>query len=361
MSTGDTPVKSGPVSGATVKCDATNCQLVGKKLVSKYAFRCHGCSSFVLHYKCSPLANFARRDGTLDDKACELVKAFPVLSLCYDCSNICAPDGFLTAFRNVHVKLDNLLAGQEELREGLAVMKEETVAAVHDTSASAPAPDSNITWAQVVAGSKTAAKAAMKELAKEDAEAELRGRTAVLDNFPLPGDGQTDRENIQELLGKLEQGRAEVDHVRRIGAELPAQGNRPAKPRKLKVVFKEAGDQAVFVGKETRAKLREPEWERDLPRLFVTPSRTADQRHRLWLLRRRRNALNRNLPRDSQWILDSIRYRLWKKENGQVDWNVKDAPVESWCLEYDDQPAMRGRQPPDPNATLYSSPPFYHQ
>ena len=97
------------------------------------------------------------------------------------------------------------------------------------------------------------------------------------------------------------------------------------KPLKLKVELSTQLEQKRLTTAAVRQRLRDDEVQEAFPDVYISPSRTRDQRHKLWLLRCRRNELNDKIERDgNKWILDSVRYRLWKKKAGVVLHDVYD-------------------------------------
>ena len=312
-----------------------------------------------------------KADGSLHKDAAEFLAAVPCSVLCFDCTEIARP-GYIKELSTVQCKLDSLLQGQTKLVAGqtklaqgqtkltdgqrdLGTKVEVESAKTLDVSANNTfaLPDAE-TWAEVVSRkTKQATKAAFKEVAKEEADAEERSRSLVLDNLPEPKEGETELDNVNLLFGRLEVP-VKVKKVYRLGRGRAGQegqrgGNRPAK---TKVVLETAAEQREVLRREVREKLRQREWERNYPRLYLNPSRTSDERHTLWLLRQRRAALNKNLGPNDQWILDSIRFRLWKKEGGQVNRRVRDADISSWASTFDGPPSPSR----DGDNTLFATP-----
>ena len=172
----------------------------------------------------------------------------------------------------------------------------------------------------------------IQEASVKNAEAELRARSVVVDNLPQSRT-QTDREQVEKITSALGINATIVD-VHRMGKP---EGPGSRRPRKLKVVLATIQDHARLTAPETRYRLRQQELEEEYPKLYINPSRSSQDRHRLWLLRRRRDHLNSNIKNiGSQWIVDSRRLRLWKKVGGDVDRNIADSYFEDWAAEFEE-------------------------
>ena len=172
-------------------------------------------------------------------------------------------------------------------------------------------------------------------------EEELRLRSAVIDGLPAQ-EGVSDQELLDELFSflNLDKNTVRVESCHRMG-------NREQACPKLKVTLWDRRMLAALVSKETRAKLKAAGCPALYSGVFLNPSRTAEERHRLHLLRRRRDELNSaaGLATDQDgWFVDYRRAVLVQKVGGQPDWKGPgDVGYDAWAAK---QPPPPRRQPP---------------
>ena len=160
-------------------------------------------------------------------------------------------------------------------------------------------------------------------------DANNRLRSVVIDGLP-ENPARPDSSLVEELLAHLGPGAYKALEVHRMG---PVKPDDP-RPRKVKVLLASVAQQAALLSKETRNCLRNsPMSKQRWPNVFVSPLRTAAERDKLFLLRRRRDILNDCLTdrnRANCWYVDSVRYTLGKLSNGTVDRGALDEGLHQW-------------------------------
>lgn len=178
---------------------------------------------------------------------------------------------------------------------------------------------------------KEAAKTAVNGAAVAASHEDNRLRTVVIDGLPEAANPEGDRTNLSRLLSDLRVPDGAVG-FRRLGKRPRGEAHRPRKV-KIQLASQDLARQLLTPG--LRRSLRSPEWEERLPGLFISPARTKQERKELFLLRRRRDELNKaaeeakradnRLP-THKWILDSQRAVLILSINGIVDRTIRDKP-----------------------------------
>ena len=284
---------------------------------------CNGCSQKV--------SDSFSKSSAVDNLARDLKgKAF-VQVLCPECSSaskdkVQADSSRLAALEMAVRRLEALLAGFSQSAPGTSQSGQRSYSAA--LTGSLP----NII--------QKAADSAVRKAETAASDEANRKRKVVIDGLPESSDANADRSNVCALVSKLGVPSAPCS-VRRVGVAKKAAPGEPRKPRKVVVQLAAQEHQRHLTSPTIRRCLRSPEWEGHHPGLFINPALTKEERTRLWLLRRRRNDLNRASDRAraegvpyKHWMLDSRRGILVCRVNGVVDRNIRDQPVAKWASDY---------------------------
>ena len=325
-----------PSGGASVHSDA----------VINSSFICAACET-ITHFRCvHGLRPYLKKDGNPSAAGSEVLKNASLAKLCNICTRRIRTERLLvgrssplketnasvqnlnTIISKVAEEMDALRQGQTQLlAKFVDVEKESKKAAGNRSYAAAASADID----QLV---EKTARVVAAQTQKTSSEAEKRARSVVIDNLK-PKRGVSDRDLVQELLADHLEVAVTIVDAHRMGR--PHENS--SRPLKMKVVLASVSEHAHVTSPTIRAQLRDEESEQLYPRVYIAPSRSSEDRHTLWLLRKRRNELNENINRpQDHWISDSVRLRLWKKEGGQVNRNIRDAEWAQWRAAQDSGP-----------------------
>ena len=166
-------------------------------------------------------------------------------------------------------------------------------------------------------------------------EQDKRTRALVFDNLK-PAHDMTDLQLVSQILANLGHPDVGIDEVARLGR---ASDDRPPK---LKVTFSSNAERDSLLASNFRGPIREDDFIEAYGTIFIGPSLSDDERHRLWLLRRYRDTLNRasHLDNDNCWFVSTKDLKLVKKDDGYVDWRGRQSAFEeeefgTWADEFE--------------------------
>ena len=241
---------------------------------------------------------------------------------------------------------DDRLAGLESAQKST----EEKLSKILDFLQPAQAPDSDDGF-KVVGKRRSYASAASKTLPftgfasvlantmasalDTKTEHDKRTRAVVIDNLK-PASDMTDLQLVSQIFANLGHSGIGIDEVARLGR---ASDDRPPK---LKVIFASNAERDSLLASNFRGSIREDDFIEAYGTIFIGPSLSDDERHRLWLLRRYRDTLNRanHLDDNNAWFVSTRDLKLVKKDGGYVDWRGRHSAFEeedfgSWADEFE--------------------------
>lgn len=193
-------------------------------------------------------------------------------------------------------------------------------------------------------------------------EEEKRHRSIIADGVPVQP-GVSDLERVNELIQYLDLGlTVRVQEVFRIGK------GKDQLPPKLMIILFTKDMQRCLLSKEIRAKLREPACPPSFAEAYLNPSRNAEERRHLLLLRRRRDYLNEPIQDEDMegWFIDYSRQTLVKRVGGTPDWKGAGDPGFAAWAEENSKTILSRTSPstspsssssPDPSSNSSSDPP----
>lgn len=318
---------SGTVRGAD-PCSICDEIIIGDLLGSDFVMCLSCCAEMHLH--CRGLA----KKGKPVTKAVIDILAAPWFAGVY--CNSCRPGTDPASARPA--QLAQLKKDVAEIKEGqealLAVLTKPASGSLRPglSFAGAAAPRPGQASASPLLGSGLVT--AVAQAVRQSGEDELRARSLVIDGLPEV-DGESDAEKVAALISFAGiSATVRVESLFRMGPQ-SVSGSRP---RKLKVVLHSPGMQRLLLEKRVRELLRSPACPDSLGNnVFISPSRTWEQRRLLLKLRRRRDHLNSGIDdAGERWFLDHGRYTLVKRFDGQPDWKGQgDIGFDEWALDFD--------------------------
>ncbi len=166
------------------------------------------------------------------------------------------------------------------------------------------------------------------EAQKQMSEAEMMARTVIADGVPETNDSSP-WNDAKSLLAMLNLRELIPQEVHRLGQ------NKGSKPRKLKIICQNVFDHDYLLGNRVRQGLRH----RNFPvqGIFLNPSTPGSERREGFLLRCRRNELNKGVSEENQFFVYRPENRLVRKIDGRVDWNWSDDDFPEWVRRFEEK------------------------
>lgn len=172
-------------------------------------------------------------------------------------------------------------------------------------------------------------------------EVEDREKCVIIDDLPV-SDGESPEKAVKEFLGAVG---VEQTTAHSTVALNDRQNEGGQKLYKIKCRFENADIQKEVLEKGRKSKPRQGRFSQ----VFVNPSRSSEERRRLFLLRKRRDFLNvGKKEKEIGWVIIDYRYSKLAclKGNGRVNWQFQDDGFEEWASEFERQKSenqKRGR------------------
>ncbi len=187
-------------------------------------------------------------------------------------------------------------------------------------------------------GLQSMVRTACAEAQRQVTETDRMKRTVIFDGVP---EGRTEGEDANHLMKALGIPSFPIAEVHRLGFR------KGARPRKLKIVCNSETDQRFLLGGQIQEVLHSSSF--PLKDVYMNPSTSSEERRFLFLLRQRRNFLNRNLLPENSYFLHRGDGRLIKKTAGRPEWSWLDTNFDDWVAKFEEEHlrSRRNRQAPE--------------
>ncbi len=179
-------------------------------------------------------------------------------------------------------------------------------------------------------GLQSIVRTACVEAQKQVTERDRMKRTVIIDGVP---EGRTEGEDALQLMKALGMPTFPIAEAHRLGQR------KGPRPRKLKIVCNSETDQRFLLGSQVQDVLHSSSF--PLRNVYLNPSRSSEERRHFFLLRQRRNLLNKNLATEDAYFLHRHDGRLVKKVDGRPDWGWIDSDFEEWVADFEKQAKLR--------------------
>ncbi len=323
-------------------------------LQKRTGFLCKQCSK-ATHYKCSGFDVY-KKDGVLPNAVVAFFErkavkvSFDDILFCETCS---PPDGDLAAEGNsVGDSLNQDIAEKKMQVEAVDLQARQMLKSVQEANGAMRAkldflvdflvppdqspvqeaaasetkiaqPSYSATLKTGLSGFQSIVTTACAEAQRQFTESEKMSRSLIYDGVPEGSSEAADASKLFDTLG-LSQFRFAEAH--RLGVRT---GRRP---RKLKVVCHSVTDQRFLLSARIQEIMRSDSF--PIRDCFVNPSRPSEERRQDFLLRQRRNFLNRDSASEDSYFIHRGEGRLIRKVDGRPDWSWSDDGFDQWLQRF---------------------------